>query len=590
MKICKVTLHRFKKFRDATIEIKPGVSLLAGGNSSGKTSLLQGLAIWEFCRTVLETERGKASLCTGPTRQGVGLSDDEFTPVNVPSLKHLWTNLKSQKENENDGYTLWVQVDWVNGGNEFNLKIGLSLVNDRLFIKTLHTNVQETELIPHVAYIPPFAGISPREPRFTPAIIRKYIGQGLPGAVIRNVLLDLYLENERKRKQERESRGGAKLRQSFLRKLRREDPYEILQDFLRKVFSYGIKVKEFSDVYHTYINIETFRGEFRNNRFQRFLNYNPRDLMVEGSGFLQWLTVLSLTLDPKITLVLLDEPDAHLHPSLQQELLIELNSLSNQLTKQILYATHSSELIKHHQHDMILNANGNNPKYLGKREQKVSLLAGLGSEYTPRLADLETKRRILYVENLSDADLLKIMAKKMELPLPDTFVVWPWASGHKERKYLHAEMRRLLPNIVGISLVDRDLQAPNSVRLNLTDKAYPDDDGQHFFARKWRRRHIEGYLLHPDSIARAIEIDPADVIAHISQFFALDLTGRIVDQSEPEALLQANAKDIMSGNENSIKHHFNKTKYDIANSMTTDEIPQDIRSLILEIRSILGNE
>ena len=34
----------------------------------------------------------------GKMRQGIGLGDDEFSPINVPSLKHLWTNLKSQKD------------------------------------------------------------------------------------------------------------------------------------------------------------------------------------------------------------------------------------------------------------------------------------------------------------------------------------------------------------------------------------------------------------------------------------------------------------------------------------------------------------
>ena len=28
-----------------------------------------------------------------PLTQGLGLGDDELSPINVPSLKHLWTNL-----------------------------------------------------------------------------------------------------------------------------------------------------------------------------------------------------------------------------------------------------------------------------------------------------------------------------------------------------------------------------------------------------------------------------------------------------------------------------------------------------------------
>jgi len=56
--ITGVSFHRFKQFRDQTFALNPGVSLLGGGNNSGKSTILHGLAVWEFCRTALEMERG----------------------------------------------------------------------------------------------------------------------------------------------------------------------------------------------------------------------------------------------------------------------------------------------------------------------------------------------------------------------------------------------------------------------------------------------------------------------------------------------------------------------------------------------------
>ncbi|WP_373926633.1 AAA family ATPase, partial [Enterobacter hormaechei] len=43
MHIKKITLHRFKQFRDTEIEIDQGLSLVVGGNNSGKSSILQAL-------------------------------------------------------------------------------------------------------------------------------------------------------------------------------------------------------------------------------------------------------------------------------------------------------------------------------------------------------------------------------------------------------------------------------------------------------------------------------------------------------------------------------------------------------------------
>jgi hypothetical protein len=574
--IKKVSFHRFKKFRDVDIEINPGVSLLAGGNNSGKTSILQGLAIWEFCRTVLEIERGKKSLCIGGQRQGVGIGDDDFTPINVPSLKHLWTNLRTQKEAEIDGYTLWLCVDWLYQENDRYLKIGLSLVNDRLFIKDLDTNVIEGELIPRLAYVPPFAGIVSKEPRHTKATIRAFIGQGLAGAVLRNIILDLSIANKKRRSHENITTGGSKLE-----KLRNEDPFERLKSLLQKVFSYGLRIGEFNELYHTSIIIDAYKGTLKNNRFQRINDYNPRDLMVEGSGFLQWLTVLSLALDPDINLILLDEPDAHLHPSLQEVLLEELNKLAKNFDKQILYSTHSPELIKHQPHDCIIDTNDYHPKYLNIPEQKVALLAGIGAMYTPRVAETERKKKILFIENESDFKMLTKFAETLKQPLQDNFVCWPWASSHKERKYLFLEMKKLWPELIALSLVDRDIEHLKTVDKYLKDIGYShSNDG--FVALKWRRRHIESYLLHPDAIARKANVFPQIIIQYILDNFALDISGRYINQNEPEPFLQADAKSIIQ----KINKEYKITKYDIIDEFNENEISDDVRIIIQDINSL----
>jgi len=121
--ITRVTFHRFKQFNDQTFELHPmGVSLLGGGNNAGKSTILHGLAVWEFCRAAIEMERGRESFLAGKARQGLGLGDDEFSPINVPSLKHLWTNLKPQKASEPDGYTLKIRCEWMREDAERHLE------------------------------------------------------------------------------------------------------------------------------------------------------------------------------------------------------------------------------------------------------------------------------------------------------------------------------------------------------------------------------------------------------------------------------------------------------------------------------------
>ena len=269
-------------------------------------------------------------------------------------------------------------------------------------------------------------------------------------------------------------------------------------------------------------------------------------------------------------------------------MLRELREIAQQFNKQIIYSTHSAELIKHETHTRILDANRYHPAYLNTREQKIPLLAGIGSEYTPRLADVEQHRRILFVENESDEAILRELARTLGTPLPDSFVVWPWASGHKERKYVHLELRKLLTDIISISLVDRDMQTIASTDLNLQDKVYGDDNAQEFRTRKWRRRHIEGYLLHPDAIARATGRTPDEIIQHVAKHHALDISARVTDQSEPELLLQANGKSILEEHEHSIENVFHVSKYDVVKQLQKSEIPRDVAVIVNEICETLG--
>ena len=201
-----LTFHRFKQFRDATFRLRPeGITLVAGGNNAGKSTILHGLAVWEFCRTALEMERGPEIFLAGSHRQGLGLGDDEFSPINVPTLRHLWTNLRTQKEAEPDGYTLKLRPQWQLDGQAKHLEFGLALSNDRLFIKTTDSNLVAGDRIPRIAYLPLFAGISARETRLTGAMRRRRIGEGLAGAVLRNLLLDQSVRNAEQR---RDLRGG----------------------------------------------------------------------------------------------------------------------------------------------------------------------------------------------------------------------------------------------------------------------------------------------------------------------------------------------------------------------------------------------
>uniref|UniRef100_UPI000369931E ATP-dependent nuclease n=1 Tax=Stutzerimonas stutzeri TaxID=316 RepID=UPI000369931E len=423
MHISKIELHRFKRYNKASISLKNGLSLVVGGNNSGKSSILQALATWQFCRTLIEIEKGPAGLLQTSGKAGVGLGLVDFTPLHVPTLAHLWTNLKTTKVDEKDGYTLKIKVYWDTAtGLQRYLEMGMSVANDRLFVKTTSTNLNAEEIvgengdvipgsIPLVAYLPPFAGITDREGRLTPAMRERLVGQGLSGGVVRNALYDLHEENKRRRALLIE--GRTKLKDQDLQALRKSDPWEILVNAMQTFFGTDIRITPFNERYHSYLRIKCVKGERDSKgKFKSHPGFNARDIMVEGQGFLQWLSVYALTLSPDVNVILLDEPDAHLNAALQTDLLASLEEICSTHDKQLLLATHSPELIRIQEHERILSVSKSSTKYLSESDGKIGVLAGIGTVHTPTIHELMRHKRMLILEAPSDLRFLQILARQ----------------------------------------------------------------------------------------------------------------------------------------------------------------------------------
>lgn len=570
-----ITFKRFKRFRDQRVPLHPvGITLLAGGNNSGKSSVLHGLAVWEFCRSVLEAEKGHRALLPGDRSQGLGLGEDEFSPINVPSLAHMWTNLAPHKERGDvDGYTLRFRLEWAIDGNIKELEFGLALANDRLFAKTTYSNLGINDTIPRIAYLPPFAGITDREQRLPGAVRRRRIGEGLAGAVLRNLLLDLYTENTIKRRSLVE--GKTKITRGDLKNLRETDPWELLQQALRTQFGVELAIAPFSEEYHSYIRVTVRRGKVIGYRLTPYPRYRPRDLMVEGSGFLQWLSVFALAVDPLTNILLLDEPDAHLHCSLQQQMLETLNKLAVASSKQVLVATHSTEILKVSNPDRILElSNSRAPRFLSTEAQKIGLFAGLGAEYAPKIDALKTKKRLLLIEGDFDVRVLKTFALTLGRNLSESWVEWKNTSGHKERKHLFMALKDEIPNLVVVSLRDRDDENKNTVGHSLQDNSHNHGEAN-FHCKKWRRRHIESYLLCPAAIAIATGNTEENIIDILANDHALVVGPTFPNIDAPDALIDVRGKEVLGA--------IGADRIKVAEAMSADKIPQDIIDLLDEL-------
>jgi hypothetical protein len=592
--IRRLELKNFKRFRSEAFEFLPnGVTLIAGVNNSGKSSVLHALTLWEHCRRLMEIKHGRAALESAGIGCVCHIRFKEFTPLMVPNFQHLWTNLAPTTGGASTPIMLkviWFDREAPNAERELEFTLDLP---SYLRVKTTSSTVPVGGPIPRMAYLPPFAGIQIKEPKLDFAARDRLLGQGLSGAVLRNHLCDLKRKSRAAYDALRDLRG--KVSKSDLSKFKRTDAWEQFVTVLNEEFKCMVyTVEQGPDPNgHIILKASLTKGEFVDGKFTRFLKYKPRDLIVEGSGFLQWLSVFALASDRELDVLLLDEADVHLHPMLQARLLFRLNREAVDKSKQVLYVTHSTEILRKADYRNIYYVAERSKGYLGEESGKVRVIEGLGSLYVPRIEKLRQYKRVLIIEGSSDLSLLKIWTSTLGLVWPNNLVEWFSTGKPSERKTLFEELKKEVDGLHALSLRDRDDEPPETTAANLSDRNNPDPaigPGQTYkiLHRKWRRRHIENYLILPSAIARATiakrtPYTEREVIDFLGQMHSTIINDTFTATDCASAIQDARAKEITYSGPNNTETKFGVTRFDIAKAMTHEEICDDVKNLIGQI-------
>ncbi len=601
-----IELSNFKKFNEINVDLnEKGLTLISGVNNSGKTSLLHALAVWEYAKILLINYRGNESLLEDydVDKKGLGIAPESFSPISIPSLKYLWKDQRT-----NGSYQLKIKVGWKGTDNRnLYLEIAYTLNGNNFAIKKSDSNLSVDDKIPTIAYLPPFGGMNENESLLSKADRRKLIGKGQAGSVIRNLLLDLHEAHEKtiETKKNELFPNRQRLNQADQDRLKEiSTEWRQLKSILAEVFHVHLYVHDFDSQFHNFISVDVL-DLVKNHETQtkERNNSSKRDLMVEGSGFLQWLSVFALALDKSNDVLLLDEPDAHLHSSLQSLLMEKLENICEENSKQILMVSHSSELIKAIDYQKVLHVENSKAEYLKNNEEKVLVLEGLGSKYFPLLDSMIEHKKVLLVENASDTRTLKALCEKQGKEWPRNLVEWVTNKKHKERKTLIIELNQKIAqetgsHITAYSLRDLDDNNYNTTNARLHDNGQNvqmDDSGSNkiMMYRTLRRREIENYLIIPEAISRYITGNcrnpdiPKDVDSvrnYLTNEHGLVVpdTYRLSDRaSNTEALFIKDVKPVLDGINSYFRVKFDKEEY--INSINADEICDDIITVIDEI-------
>ncbi|MBI3761102.1 MAG: AAA family ATPase [Chloroflexi bacterium] len=545
--IKRVTLKRFKRFADETFDL-PGNVVLAGPNNTGKTTLLQAIAVWNLA---LRKWRENGDLSRhGSAYARAPVTRESFTAVPLREFSLLWAGREITRG------SIEIGLEHASGW-----KLTMALEYDstvqiyaRPHAETTYETLEKAQL--DIIHVPPFSGLGTDEPVYQRPKQDQLIGQGKPGDILRNLLVEV-------------ARG---------------DRWKDLYAAIEGLFGYRLQAPD--DSLANILAEYTMPGSAK-----RY------DIASAGSGFHQVLMLLAFFYARPASILLLDEPDAHLHIILQARIYDTLKRVALEQRSQLIIATHSEIIIGATSPERVITFYGK-PHILAETLDRKRLVEALALLDSTDLMLADQAPGILYVEGSTDLDILREWARILNHPLDSKFLradlFWhPNGGGESEEAKQHFNaLLAAKPDMRGVLLVDGD------TRINPSE---PDELGERgkLHRIKWNRREIESYLIHPKTLTRFLErtIGPGEISAPAItaglEYVEKQMGTPFINDplTETELLRSARAsKTILPGFLQAAGiHAFEKSDfYEIAAVQKPEELPPEVPEKLDLIAKALG--
>lgn len=462
--LTKFVIRNFKRFDEVTIELGNPVVFI-GPNNSGKTTALQALALWNIgMRRWQEKRQGRT---TPEKRPGVTINRRDLISLPVPDANLLWRDLHVRDVQKQNGKqeTKNVRVDIIVSGitvqHQWDCGFEFDYANEESFYcRPLRLGegadagrmpVPEGAAGIRIAFLPPMSGLAANETRLDPGAINVRLGEGRTAEVLRNLCYQIVSDEN----------GKAN--------------WKLIEEKIRHLF--GVTLEE-----PRYI---AQRGEIE--MAYRTPSNVRLDLSSTGRGLQQTLLLLAhLSVNPG-TVLLLDEPDAHLELLRQRQIYQLLTETAREQGSQIIAASHSEVILNEAaDRDVVIAFIGTPHRIDDRGSQLVKSLKEIGFD---QYYQAELTGWVIYLEGSTDLAILRAFAALLRhaaaATLERPFVRYIENQPKKAREHFRG-LREAKPNLVGLTLCDRT-----------TNQLQPTPE---LDERMWQRREIENYLCQPDTL------------------------------------------------------------------------------------------
>lgn len=473
-----VEIENFKLFGDKQRIELDHPAVLIGPNNCGKTSAIQALALWSQAVRTWYSIRGASK---AKERSGVQLNRLEIVSVPVQKTRYFWSNMKVKKgPNENvyliitvgvefEGEVVPLSMRFHNDGDE----LVYCRVKEDSSYGTLADEERKREFLQYVIGIKvellyPMSGLSTLEPVYQDKFIGTLMGQGRTAEVLRNLCYKV-----------------------------EDAEWPKIQALMHRLFQVELKIPN----ENTQGGIELYYSPVG-------LPKESLELATSGRGFQQMLLIFAYLYGHKKSVLLIDEPDAHLEILRQKQMYVLLRDIAAENESQVVMVTHSEVILEEAvDNNLTLILDGKVEDISSKANVENSLKM-FGTENYVKARD---RGYVLYVEGSTDVDMLRAFAEHLK---HSAFGVWDerlnsyYVQNNYPEVSLESELDRvgngygilprehfrnlhsLLPELRGLAILDNDGRSRKDSIEGALQLSY------------WHRYEAENYFITPDLLRR----------------------------------------------------------------------------------------
>ncbi len=374
--LTSIKIERFKNIDEIEIPLE-GINLLIGANNAGKSSIQQAI---QFSVSIAQT-----------TAQQNARWTDDRCPTSLSSESLIYSPLRDIEALAPAGrlqtaleHAIKVTFNGVNSSNVTIRKGKNRNITTVLEGRVLGERLQNIDN-PYSIIVPGLAGIPATEEFRPPSVVRKAAAKGDSNSVFRNILLLLS---------------------------RDEDSWNTFKRKFQAVFpDYDIDVK--------------FEPNVDEHIDARVIS-NGVSLPIDssGTGILQAIQILAYYYLYRPSLLILDEPDSHLHPNNQRILAKIITDLHEETGCQLIISTHSRHLFTALKDNSKINWINNCCLVEGSADIERSILLEIGAlDKGDQLRNGEIPCIILTED--TDTNYINLLAEASGF-IPDEFQIWSY--------------------------------------------------------------------------------------------------------------------------------------------------------------------